>query len=515
MEQPPILEPDQWNLVGSWQDIGLNDSEIWQGEAANHVFFNLFGFQKRHLNLFVGGWNQHLYRHRNSDLSVYIDELMLHPSRAQSLLARLHRIDAEASQFPSAVTTKTVREWSRSELAAEYIKLRVLRQNLAAYNQFGIMFADALVDRVQKIISRADYGGRQIEALNAILAAQPETSLERERRALLNACLSCLTQHASVIAAKSLGLEALRCAVAQDCRVQIEELVSEHGWLPIFLHSPEWNFGHYTGAITEICRSHTPESVAKMLSTASEQRKERTAEAERLLEPLCLKPDEALIVKITQACIYAKNEAEYLQGQITRLLRPIVRRIDALLGIDEYTRQFLFDDELVTLLKADESSKALSDASEILARREKISGYISDGTNGCVEVDQQSAEQLMTGTQCKAKKSKIGPAEKLKGICASVGIASGTARLIRSAADFCHFGKNEILVAQMTTVDYVPLMRRASAIITEFGGATCHAAVIARELNVPCVVGVIGILDALHDGQSVCVNATKGEVLLT
>lgn len=516
MPDKATLEPEEWMLVGSWSDIGLNDSEIWQGERANHVFFDLFGLQKRHLNLFVSGWNQHLYRRQATsvELSVYLDKLMLDPDQAQLLLGRLRGIDAVASQFPPAVPAKAVRAWPREMLVSEYIKLRELRHQLAAYNQFGIMFADALVNRVQRLTSAGGIDeGEQSQTIITILADQPETSLERERQALFTICQSALAHNATIQAAKSNGLEALRCAVAQECRSHIEGLVSNHGWLPAFLHSPEWNSGHYTAAITEICNSHTLDSLAKELSSAVALRNKRTADAEGLIEPLGLKPIEVLMVKITQACIYAKNEAEYLQGKISRLMRPIIRQIDALLGIDEDTRQLFFDDELVALLLSEEPCKALRDASEMIARREIVSGYISDGTQGCFEVDEESAQRLLKGASNKLKKPPMWSAEKLKGICASLGIASGTARIIRSAADFGRLGEAEVLVAQMTTVDYVPLMRRAAAIVTEYGGATCHAAVIARELNVPCVVGVTGVLDALHDGQSVCVNATRGEVM--
>jgi pyruvate,water dikinase len=68
----------------------------------------------------------------------------------------------------------------------------------------------------------------------------------------------------------------------------------------------------------------------------------------------------------------------------------------------------------------------------------------------------------------------------------------------------------DILVCPMTTPDYVPSMKRARAIITDEGGITCHAAIIARELKIPCVVGTKIATQVLRDGDKVEVDAGKG-----
>ena len=64
----------------------------------------------------------------------------------------------------------------------------------------------------------------------------------------------------------------------------------------------------------------------------------------------------------------------------------------------------------------------------------------------------------------------------------------------------------------MTAPDWVPLMRRAAAIVTDSGGMTCHAAIVSRELGIPAVVGTADATRALHDGELVTVDATRGVV---
>ncbi len=65
----------------------------------------------------------------------------------------------------------------------------------------------------------------------------------------------------------------------------------------------------------------------------------------------------------------------------------------------------------------------------------------------------------------------------------------------------------------MTTPDWVPLMRKAAAIVTDSGGMTCHAAIVSRELGIPCIVGTGDATRRLRDGELVTVDATHGTVL--
>ena len=114
-----------------------------------------------------------------------------------------------------------------------------------------------------------------------------------------------------------------------------------------------------------------------------------------------------------------------------------------------------------------------------------------------------------------------GPAEAIpatitilvRGLGASPGHASGAARVLRSPAEGDALQPGEILVAPMTNPDWVPLLRRAAALVTDGGGMTCHAAIVARELGVPCVVGTRDATTKLHDGVVVTVDGTAGTVV--
>jgi pyruvate,water dikinase len=90
-------------------------------------------------------------------------------------------------------------------------------------------------------------------------------------------------------------------------------------------------------------------------------------------------------------------------------------------------------------------------------------------------------------------------------------IGSGVARVVRSLADMNRVQPGDVLVADMTDPDWEPVMKRASAIVTNRGGRTCHAAIIARELGVPAVVGTGNALETIVDGHEVTVSCAEGD----
>ncbi|MFH1308259.1 MAG: PEP/pyruvate-binding domain-containing protein [archaeon] len=92
------------------------------------------------------------------------------------------------------------------------------------------------------------------------------------------------------------------------------------------------------------------------------------------------------------------------------------------------------------------------------------------------------------------------------------GVVKGNIKIVLGSHDFLKFKEGEILVCSMTDPNYVPLMKKAAAIITDMGGILCHAAIISRELKKPCIIGTNIATKVLKDGQEVEVDADKGIV---
>ncbi|AMV61540.1 Phosphoenolpyruvate synthase [Pediococcus damnosus] len=104
----------------------------------------------------------------------------------------------------------------------------------------------------------------------------------------------------------------------------------------------------------------------------------------------------------------------------------------------------------------------------------------------------------------------------VRGLPASPGLASGVVHVIDDPSDIDKFKQGEVLVTLMTSPDWVPAMKKAAAIITNNGGMTCHAAIVSREMQIPCIVGTesknMAATDALKTGDVVTVDAKNGVV---
>ncbi|MDP9252382.1 MAG: PEP-utilizing enzyme, partial [Chloroflexota bacterium] len=100
----------------------------------------------------------------------------------------------------------------------------------------------------------------------------------------------------------------------------------------------------------------------------------------------------------------------------------------------------------------------------------------------------------------------------LKGVAASAGVGRGPARLITGDDDFSKMRAGDVIVCRQSTVSWAPLFTLAAAVVTEIGGALCHAAVVAREFGVPCVVATGGALSTLTDGEPLEVDGSAGTV---
>ena len=111
--------------------------------------------------------------------------------------------------------------------------------------------------------------------------------------------------------------------------------------------------------------------------------------------------------------------------------------------------------------------------------------------------------------------TQVLPKPIASGIAVGNSIAFGKVHIITSMdnrLESHEFKNGEILVSEITDPDYEPLMQKSAGIVCEKGGRTAHAAIIARELNKPAIVGVRGALDTLRDGQLITIDCSQGDI---
>ena len=139
--------------------------------------------------------------------------------------------------------------------------------------------------------------------------------------------------------------------------------------------------------------------------------------------------------------------------------------------------------------------------------------WAKDGITGELYIVQARPETVQSRAGSALKSYTIGKAGKviLKGLSVGSAIATGRICLIEHASDIERFVDGSILVTSTTDPDWVPIMKRAKAIITDHGGRTSHAAIVSRELGLPAIVGTSDATHLLHDHQEVTVNCASGD----
>lgn len=154
---------------------------------------------------------------------------------------------------------------------------------------------------------------------------------------------------------------------------------------------------------------------------------------------------------------------------------------------------------------------------------------ISDWLNGESKVDKKEIEKrldkyalvmedskitLYTGNEVEQHrvKVKVTETDELVGTCASQGMAKGKVKIIKDRSELHKVEKGDILVTRLTTPDFIMAMEKAAAIVTDIGGLTSHAAIVSRELGIPCVVGTETATQVFKEGDLVEVDATNGIV---
>lgn len=213
-------------------------------------------------------------------------------------------------------------------------------------------------------------------------------------------------------------------------------------------------------------------------------------------------PDEYIVDKKTKKVI-EKNiaEKEYMVIKNENGVGTRVVNVKDVLGEDAIKAEALSEKELNTLIERG-------------LKVEKLYGSVQDTEWG---FDRDTKEfYFLQSRPITTLGDKEEKEEKLitlvKGLPASPGIGRGKVKLIKDISEINLVEEGDVLVTAMTNPDMVPAMRKCAGVVTDEGGRTCHAAIVSRELQIPCIVGAKTATKTLKTGDSVTVDAVRGIV---
>ncbi|MSP78565.1 MAG: phosphoenolpyruvate synthase [Dehalococcoidia bacterium] len=207
-----------------------------------------------------------------------------------------------------------------------------------------------------------------------------------------------------------------------------------------------------------------------------------------------------------------KKSRSVVRREIAKQDWKLVRNPDFSAHLDEANKKVSIpvDDQNVQKL----TDKQLIDLARLGMHIEQHYGHPQDiewaYENGSFFIVQ--SRPITTLDAAKAQQHEIKAKVLLKGSPASPGIGVGRVIIVKDFTQLENVQRGDVLVTEMTTPDFVPAMKRAVAIVTDKGGRTCHAAIVSRELSIPCVVGTEIASSTLKDGDWVSVDGSAGAV---
>lgn len=229
----------------------------------------------------------------------------------------------------------------------------------------------------------------------------------------------------------------------------------------------------------------------------------RVKEDERKKEELSSSMDEEgkRLVEVASYATYLKDYFKSSENELEYWAEPLFSEISRRTGL---TPEFIKDMHPKEIL-------------ELIEGKNVSEGFVLERLKHNVVLSNFEKIEVLVGKEADDFEKKYFDTFKrdqkeFKGRVASLGFAKGKAKVILGGNDFHKLKKGDILVVNNTSPDFVPIMRKAAAIVSEEGGLTAHVSVVSREFGIPCVVGIPNITEILDDGDVVEVDAERGVV---
>lgn len=273
-------------------------------------------------------------------------------------------------------------------------------------------------------------------------------------------------------------------------------------WLPVQVAEPAYDFDHFITEIKKLLDDN--EGTKKRLAEIVDHLRSTKDKKKQIFESVQFDENHRRLVDVFQQWVYLKDFRRSIISQERLYARKLYTEIARRLNLSSTEVPYLMRDELISAIRGEAS---VIDTQAIRDRMEMF--IVSRDENGVEIITGDSAEKIIS----KELSGHESPKENLlKGVCASPGKASGKAKIVLGVQDASKVESGDILIAIQTTPDLLGAMKKSAAVVTEEGGLLCHAAIVSRELKIPCIVGVKKATDILKDGDLVEMDADVGSL---
>jgi phosphohistidine swiveling domain-containing protein len=276
---------------------------------------------------------------------------------------------------------------------------------------------------------------------------------------------------------------------------KIDRMLTEHAnkycWVGFCFTGPEWDKKHFMDALKHELQEGKEEKSKQQLKEGQHQAFKR----------LNIDDKHQQLFRFAQELVHGKEYRKDSMFYYFWALDKLIDKLAALLNIDKAKLRFLYPEELPGIKWSEDIRKTLEMRTEFNIQHITLDKELILSTGKAREyLDTLSFEKVDHDFT------------ELKGMVAQPGKVTGKVKIVITSDDMPKLEKGDILVSISTNPDLVPAMKRAAAIITDVGGITSHAAIVSRELGVPCIVGTKTATKTFRDNDLVEVDTSKGIV---
>jgi len=284
---------------------------------------------------------------------------------------------------------------------------------------------------------------------------------------------------------------------------QIETHRKKYEWLPYAYIGPVMSIENVLNLMQESLKNNPFPS--KELQKIKRYYKNLPQKRKEIIKKYRISRELQYLLNIARYFMWLKDWRKGVYQKSYVLMDPIIEEIAKRLKLEIIDVKYLSSSEIKRYLL--EGSISKQQIKKIKQRKTYCVAVIKNGIAKVLE-----GKEALQFIKKHIKKEKKEKQKKLRGMIAFSGKARGVAKIIAVVKDLEKMKEGDILISPATNPDLISAMKKASAIVTDSGGITCHAAIVSRELKIPCIVGTKIATKAIKDGDIVEVDANKGIV---
>ncbi len=478
--------------MGRWGGLLPLDCHPWHDEVNSRYFKKYFGFHKGTLILFD---------HDAATASCYfpvdfirkfykfIDASTSKNNKSiEKLLLRFYPMREEARKQLQTNALKNYKELSSVQLIKAYKTNRDWAHKITTYDQFGWIGEEYWPIKMEKILNKYGLGSQSPEFFKVLFAlTKPEeiSTTLTEKRAVIEQIIKIKNKKSSI-------------------EGSAKYLAKKFGWMPVFAFGVPWNEKHYEEELLTLSKTPLKE-LEKQYKVLKEYKQIRNSEIREVVTKYKISENDLQLFIDFGLALDARNEAEYILSLSGFFVLPIYKEICRRLSVSVAQLRILSEKEVIAALQ----NKLY--AEKRIYEKGKFSGW-GFGADMKKQINFSSDETAKLLKYLDSNVKNLQGNIEGRGVCASPGKVKGVAKIVTSPDKSHKVNQGDILITEATTVDYLSAMKLAAAFVTEVGGLTCHAAVVAREFGVPCVVGYKDATKKFKDGEKIEVVADQGIV---